>query len=127
VALRHPSGAHATVFLFGADVTSYVDASGTEWLAVRPDSKMDGSKPISGGLSHCFPQFGPGSIQQHGFARNLNWAVHSLSESFATFELPRAGLGAFHVGQSAVFCFARGFRLYVWQWNLEVRGLFPFF
>lgn len=32
-------------------------------------------KPISGGVPHCFPQFGPGAIQQHGFARNLDWSV----------------------------------------------------
>jgi glucose-6-phosphate 1-epimerase len=87
VALSHPSGASAKIFLFGADVTSYIDAAGTEWIAVRPDSKMDGSKPISGGLSHCFPQFGPGPIQQHGFARNVNWAVTAQTESSATFEL----------------------------------------
>jgi len=36
---------------------------------------MDGSKPISGGLPFCWPQFGPGEIQQHGFARNLNWKL----------------------------------------------------
>ena len=42
---------------------------------VRPDAKMDGSKPISGGIPHCFPQFGPGAIQQHGFARNETWEV----------------------------------------------------
>jgi hypothetical protein len=35
VALRHPSGASATVFLFGANVTSFVDAEGFEWLTVR--------------------------------------------------------------------------------------------
>ncbi|KAG5561769.1 hypothetical protein RHGRI_004717 [Rhododendron griersonianum] len=29
----------------------------------------------SGGAPHCFPQFGPGPIQQHGFARNMNWSV----------------------------------------------------
>ncbi|MCI21227.1 glucose-6-phosphate 1-epimerase-like, partial [Trifolium medium] len=29
----------------------------------------------SGGIPHCFPQFGPGAIQQHGFARNLDWTV----------------------------------------------------
>ena len=45
--------------------------AGTEWVAVRPDAKMDGSKPISGGLSHCFPQFGPGAIQQRGFGARL--------------------------------------------------------
>ncbi|KAH8058686.1 glucose-6-phosphate 1-epimerase [Aureococcus anophagefferens] len=75
VALEHESGASAKAFVYGADVTSYKDASGTEWIAVRPDAKMDGSKPISGGLSHCFPQFGPGAIQQHGFARNVDWDI----------------------------------------------------
>lgn len=64
----------AIVYLYGGCVTSY-KSGGTEWLAVRPDAKMDGSKPISGGLPHCFPQFGPGEIQQHGFARNLNWKL----------------------------------------------------
>lgn len=64
----------ATVYLLGACVTSY-KTGGTEWLAVRPDAKLDGTKPISGGLPHCWPQFGPGEIQQHGFARNLVWKL----------------------------------------------------
>jgi hypothetical protein len=42
---------------------------------VRPDAVFDKSKPISGGIPHCFPQFGPGVMQQHGFARNLDWEV----------------------------------------------------
>ena len=37
------------------------------------------SKPISGGIPHCFPQFGPGEMQQHGFARNLDWTISSTS------------------------------------------------
>ena len=41
---------------------------GRDVLYVRPDAKFDKSKPISGGL-HCWPQFGPGDIQVHGFAR----------------------------------------------------------
>eukprot|EP00933_Yihiella_yeosuensis_P038574 TRINITY_DN32503_c0_g1_i1.p1 TRINITY_DN32503_c0_g1~~TRINITY_DN32503_c0_g1_i1.p1 ORF type:complete len:389 (+),score=80.42 TRINITY_DN32503_c0_g1_i1:62-1228(+) len=64
----------AMVYLLGATVTSY-KTDGTEWLAVRPDAKLDGSKPISGGLPFCWPQFGPGEIQQHGFARNLEWRL----------------------------------------------------
>lgn len=87
VSLTHENGGSAKVFLFGADVTSYVDGSGTEWIAVRPDAKMDGSKPISGGLSHCFPQFGPGDIQQHGFARNVDWDIVDAGESSVTLEL----------------------------------------
>jgi len=64
----------AIVNLFGGCVTSYKNC-GVEWLAVRPDAVLDGSKPISGGLPHCFPQFGPGVIQQHGFARNMMWRL----------------------------------------------------
>ena len=64
VQLKHDSGAKSQVYLFGGDVTQYSDADGTEWIKVRPDAKMDGSKPISGGLSHCFPQFGPGNLQR---------------------------------------------------------------
>lgn len=57
VKLVHPdTGASAEVYLYGGVVTSYKDADGTEFIAVRPDAKMDGSKPISGGLSHCWPQ-----------------------------------------------------------------------
>mmetsp|Transcript_32250 Transcript_32250/g.39255 ORF Transcript_32250/g.39255 Transcript_32250/m.39255 type:complete len:342 (-) Transcript_32250:274-1299(-) len=77
----------AEVYLFGGVVTSYKDAEGTEFIAVRPDAKMDGSKPISGGLSHCWPQFGPGEIQQHGFARNVDWTVKSMSDSELVLEM----------------------------------------
>ena len=88
VLLKHEaSGSSAKIHVLGACVTSYVDAGGTEWLAVRPDAKMDGSKPISGGASFCFPQFGPGKIQQHGFARNLDWDIVKTEGDSVTFEL----------------------------------------
>ena len=53
--------------------------SGDEVLFVRPDAVWDKSKPISGGIPLCFPQFGPGAMQQHGFARNVDWVVCSTS------------------------------------------------
>jgi len=87
VKLVHPeTGATSDVYLLGGVVTSYV-ADGVEYVAVRPDAKMDGSKPISGGLSHCFPQFGPGAIQQHGFARNVDWTVKSMTDTAVELEL----------------------------------------
>lgn len=87
VKLVHPdTGASSEVYLFGGVVTSYV-ADGQEYIAVRPDAKMDGSKPISGGLSHCWPQFGPGEIQQHGFARNVDWAVKSMTDTAVELEM----------------------------------------
>lgn len=50
------------VTLFGACVTSWKQASGDEVLFMRPDALqiLEGpdpkSKPISGGIPHCFPQ-----------------------------------------------------------------------
>lgn len=87
VRLVSTSGASAEICLFGGVVTSFKDAEGTDFIAVRPDAKMDGSKPISGGLSHCWPQFGPGDIQQHGFARNVNWEVVSSTDTSVELEM----------------------------------------
>lgn len=78
VKLVHPSGASSEVYLYGGVVTSYKDADGTEFIAVRPDAKMDGSKPISGGLSHCWPQVSfcyptimANSARYHGSSKRL--------------------------------------------------------
>lgn len=87
VKLVSDNGSTSDVYLYGGVVTSYKDADGTEFIAVRPDAKTDGSKPISGGLSHCWPQFGPGAIQQHGFARNVNWIVKDISDTSVDLEL----------------------------------------
>ncbi|KAI7846343.1 hypothetical protein COHA_000180 [Chlorella ohadii] len=80
VRLQHACGSSAEVTLFGACITSWKQASGDEVLYVRPDAVFDKSKPISGGIPHCFPQFGPSDkMQQHGFARNLDWQIASTS------------------------------------------------
>lgn len=79
VRLSHACGSSVEVSLFGAQITSFKQASGDEVLYVRPDAVYDRSKPIAGGIPICFPQFGPGAIQQHGFARNVDWAVSDSS------------------------------------------------
>ncbi|GBG76254.1 hypothetical protein CBR_g22002 [Chara braunii] len=80
VVLTHPSsGSSADVYLLGACVTSWRLPSGEDVLYVRPDAVFTGEKPISGGIPHCFPQFGPGKMQQHGFARNLTWQISATS------------------------------------------------
>lgn len=68
----------AEAYLFGGVVTSWKTA-GRDVLYVRPDAKFDKSKPISGGIPHCWPQFGPGAIQLHGFARNLDWELSAAT------------------------------------------------
>lgn len=88
VVLKHPdTGATAQIYKLGGVVTSYCDQDGTDFIAIRPDAKLDGSKPISGGLSHCWPQFGPGLIQQHGFARNVLWSILELTDTAVTMQL----------------------------------------
>jgi glucose-6-phosphate 1-epimerase len=79
IRLTHACGASAEITLYGACVTSWKQPSGDEVLYIRPDAVFNKSKPISGGVPHCFPQFGPGKMQQHGFARNLDWTIASTS------------------------------------------------
>jgi glucose-6-phosphate 1-epimerase len=68
IKLVHPdSGASSEIYLLGGVVTSFKDGEGVEYIAVRPDAKMDGSKPISGGLSHCWPQVRPHTVVFHVF------------------------------------------------------------
>ncbi|XP_045817394.1 putative glucose-6-phosphate 1-epimerase [Trifolium pratense] len=73
--LTSPAGSEAEIYLFGGCITSWKVPNGKDLLFVRPDAVFNKKKPISGGIPHCFPQFGPGAIQQHGFARNLDWTV----------------------------------------------------
>ncbi|CAM8996020.1 unnamed protein product [Rhodiola kirilowii] len=75
VVLTSSHGSEAEIYLFGGCITSWKVPSGKDLLFVRPDAVFNKKKPISGGVPHCFPQFGPGQIQQHGFARNLDWSV----------------------------------------------------
>ncbi|KAL1536368.1 glucose-6-phosphate 1-epimerase [Salvia divinorum] len=76
VVLTSVHGSEAELYLYGGCVTSW-KVENKDLLFVRPDAVFTGQKPISGGIPHCFPQFGPGAIQQHGFARNMSWSIVS--------------------------------------------------
>ena len=56
VHVLHTTTLGTQVYLFGGAVISWKQPSGDEILYVRPDAKFDGSKPISGGIPHYFPQ-----------------------------------------------------------------------
>mmetsp|Transcript_9729 Transcript_9729/g.17554 ORF Transcript_9729/g.17554 Transcript_9729/m.17554 type:complete len:301 (+) Transcript_9729:312-1214(+) len=77
---------YSDIYLYGGCVTSYV-VDGVDYLFIRSDVTLDGSRTISGGLSHCWPQFGPGGLQRHGFARNVNWTVASQTSTTLVLEL----------------------------------------
>ncbi|KAL3728454.1 hypothetical protein ACJRO7_033095 [Eucalyptus globulus] len=73
--LTSAHGSEAEIYLYGGCITSWKVAKDKDLLFVRPDAVFNKKKPISGGAPHCFPQFGPGPMQQHGFARNMDWSV----------------------------------------------------
>lgn len=83
VRLKHSCGSTAEVYLYGANVLSWKqpEPTGEEILYVRPDAVFDKSKPISGGIPHCFPVFGPAPapMAQHGFARQSDWTIANTS------------------------------------------------
>ncbi|OWB55291.1 hypothetical protein B5S28_g1162 [[Candida] boidinii] len=66
------------ILKYGATVISW-QIEGAEQLWLSSAAKLDGSKPVRGGIPLVFPVFGksnePGfsDLPQHGFARNSTW------------------------------------------------------
>ncbi|KAK4205195.1 galactose mutarotase-like domain-containing protein [Triangularia verruculosa] len=89
-----PTGESITVLLYGATVISWKDSSSSEKLWLSSAAKLDGTKPVRGGIPLVFPVFGPpppdhsqtSSLPQHGFARTSRWEFlgKSTSESSGT-------------------------------------------
>ena len=80
------SQASAEIRLFGATVTSWKAAGGSERLFLSSKAALDGSAAIRGGIPIVFPVFGSPkdhkdapqavtSLDKHGFARNHDWTV----------------------------------------------------
>ena len=79
----------AEVYLHGAHVTRWgFDGYDALWLS--PDSSFEAAKPIRGGIPVCWPQFGPGALPQHGFARNSEWTLHGVRSTEAATVLELA-------------------------------------
>lgn len=76
VVLRHQGGATAEVYLQGAHVTSWHVPSFGEMLFVSNNALFEPGKAIRGGIPIIFPQFGPGPLTSHGFARSALWELH---------------------------------------------------
>ena len=73
-ALRHFSGAAAELCLFGSQVTAWRAPGGENLLYLSPIAPPAGTS-FRGGIPLVFPQFGPGKLPSHGFARNFAWQV----------------------------------------------------
>ncbi|KAI0473923.1 galactose mutarotase-like domain-containing protein [Xylariaceae sp. FL0804] len=83
-----PSGESVEILLYGATVISWKDRAGNEKLWLSDAAKLDGSKPVRGGIPLVFPVFGtaPGhaateKLPSHGFARNNKWEFLGKSSS----------------------------------------------
>ncbi len=76
VRLQGPAGDTVTVLLRGAQVISWVDASGTERLYCSPKSPLKGPQAVRGGVPVIFPQFSErGPLMRHGWARMRDWTL----------------------------------------------------
>eukprot|EP01041_Mallomonas_annulata_P006054 gene6054-12207_t len=71
--LENENGAKAIVRTYGGNLFTWITKDGIEIMGKRPDAVRDDSKPYAGGAPHCFPQFGPGALPQHGFARGMKF------------------------------------------------------
>ena len=73
-----PDGARAEIYLHGAQVTSWIPASGSERLFLSRRSQFSAGAPIRGGIPVVFPQFGMmGPLPLHGLARLMAWELVS--------------------------------------------------
>ena len=87
VRLATPDGASAIISLHGAQVLSWIPASGGERLYMSEQAVFQDGHPIRGGIPVIFPQFAQyGSSQRHGFARMRCWKLemHRQQDGFAT-------------------------------------------
>jgi glucose-6-phosphate 1-epimerase len=80
IVLTHPRGGRAELYLHGAHLASWRDASGDELLFVSRESRFGAGAAIRGGVPVIFPQFADqGPLPKHGFARTAAWTVEGQS------------------------------------------------
>jgi glucose-6-phosphate 1-epimerase len=108
--------AKAEVCLYGGHVTRFAPKTDNrERLWVSPNTRLDASKPIRGGVPICWPWFGDfklsplfhtsehqnANFPAHGFLRTQNWSVDKIVEDSKNTKLylkpeSTAGLGFKH-------------------------------
>jgi glucose-6-phosphate 1-epimerase len=78
IKLTHSSGAEALISPYGAHVLSWKTADGIEQMFLSEQSQYSSGSPIRGGVPVIFPQFGPGALPAHGFARTALWTPSEI-------------------------------------------------
>jgi glucose-6-phosphate 1-epimerase len=78
----------AEVYLHGAHVARWVDASGAEVLYRSPRARFALGEAIRGGIPVIFPQFADlGALPKHGFARTAQWTLAEAAGDHARLVL----------------------------------------
>lgn len=87
--IQSNTGSRAIIYLYGAHLTSWRNSSGEEILYLSPKAEFTAGKAIRGGIPVIFPQFGPGKLPSHGFARNKLWRVvkSSVTDKFTSLTM----------------------------------------
>ncbi|MBU2882183.1 D-hexose-6-phosphate mutarotase [Psychrosphaera sp. B3R10] len=70
----------AQISKFGGHLLAFKPTNQEQWLWLSTSAKLDGSKPIRGGVPLCWPWFGPATGEfegepQHGYIRSLDWEL----------------------------------------------------
>jgi len=68
------SNSYLEVYLHGAHITSWT-RNQKEQIFMSQKAVFEKGKALRGGVPIIFPQFGPGKIPSHGFARSTAWEV----------------------------------------------------
>lgn len=115
VILTHPNNPSTQVKIlkYGATVISWKE-NGAEQLWLSEGAKLDGSKPVRGGIPLVFPIFGKqkdashptAKLPQHGFVRNSTWEfLGQVTESPVSVQF---GLGPENVDPELYKLWAEG-------------------
>lgn len=89
IVLTHPENKDTTVRIlkYGASIYSW-KSNGEEQLWCSTAAKLDGTKPVRGGIPLVFPVFGKNTtdellskLPQHGLARNSTWEFLGQTKS----------------------------------------------
>jgi glucose-6-phosphate 1-epimerase len=79
--MHSPEGANATLYPYGAHLTSWRAADGVERLFTSRLAEFSPGVAIRGGVPIIFPQFaGLGTLPKHGFARTSRWQWQSAPD-----------------------------------------------
>eukprot|EP01114_Cavostelium_apophysatum_P013595 TRINITY_DN3328_c0_g1_i1.p1 TRINITY_DN3328_c0_g1~~TRINITY_DN3328_c0_g1_i1.p1 ORF type:complete len:288 (+),score=46.17 TRINITY_DN3328_c0_g1_i1:87-950(+) len=79
IQIKHKEGSSAEVYLNGAHITSFKNSKGEELIFMSTKAVFKEGKAIRGGIPLCWPQFGPGELPQHGFARTSLWELEDAT------------------------------------------------